>query len=113
MHLKTKTWLYDIYKSIQEIEDFIGGEMDYDDFLGDLKTIKAVERNIEIIGEASNRIRKKDETIADKISQIRNIVDTRNRISHGYEFVSNAVLWNIVQNDLPILKDEVSKLLED
>ena len=78
MSLKIKTWLYDIYKSIEEIEHFIGEEMEFDDFSRDLKTIKAVERNLEIIGEASNRIRKEDRSIAEKISQIKNIIDTCN-----------------------------------
>lgn len=58
MLLKTKTWLYDIHKSIVEIEDFVGKETKYKDFVGDLKTIKAVERNLGIIGEACNRIQK-------------------------------------------------------
>ncbi len=113
MNLKTKTWLYDIYKSIEGVEGFIGIEMNYEYFSTDLKTQMAVERSLEIIGEASNRILKTDEATAEQISDIREIIDTRNRISHGYESVSYKVLWNIIQNDLPILKKKVSELLKN
>ena len=74
-----------------------------------MKTRRAVERNIEIIGEATNRILQKDE--ATELSNSRKIVDTRNRIIHGYDHVSDEIIWSIVINYLPILKIEVQKLL--
>jgi len=77
MKIKIKTWLYDIHRSINEIEIFIREITQFDDFSRDIKTIKSVERILEIIGEASNRILKEDKNIAEKISQIRNIMDTQ------------------------------------
>ena len=67
-------WLEEIHRSIEEIFDFLSSEFNYLDFEKDLKTRKAVERNIEIIGEALNRILKVDSGIA--ISDSRKIVDT-------------------------------------
>ena len=74
-----------------------------------MRTKRAVERNIEIIGEALSRILKRNETIV--ISNSRKIVDTRNRIIHGYDSVSDDVIWGIVIRHLPILQVEIQILL--
>jgi uncharacterized protein with HEPN domain len=71
-------------------------------FKKDLKTKRAVERNIEIIGEAMSRILKAEPNI--KISNTRKIVDTRNRIAHGYDSVSEDILWGIIIRNLPSLE---------
>jgi len=61
MDNEIKTWLYDILQSISEIESyFIDKPKIFTDYLSDLRTKRAVERNIEIIGEAVNRILKRD-----------------------------------------------------
>jgi uncharacterized protein with HEPN domain len=75
----------------------------------DLKTRRAVERNLSIIGEAMNRILKKEPAI--ELTDIRLIIATRNRIIHGYETISNLVIWEIVQNDLPVLKKEIEAIM--
>jgi len=103
-------WLEDIKKSISEINDYLPVPLDYLEFEKDLKTRRAVERNIEIIGEALNRILKENPGIA--ISDSRKIVDTRNRIIHGYDSVTADILWLIIQKALPILLQEVNELLK-
>jgi len=105
-----KVWLQDIDESISEIYDFLRDSKNFLDFKNDLKTIKAVERNIEIIGEALNRILKIEPDIA--ISESRRIVDTRNRIIHGYDSVTADILSLIISKYLPILEKEVKKLLK-
>ena len=80
-------------------------------YQNDLRTKRAVERNIEIIGEALNRILKRDETIL--ITNARKIVDTRNRIIHGYDSVSDDVIWGIVIKHLPILQNEIRIMLNE
>ena len=104
-----KIFLADIERSIGEIFDFLPEKRNFLDFQKDLKTRKAVERNIEIIGEAMNRIIK----IAPQfpIDESRKIIDTRNRIIHGYDSVSEDVLWLIIINYLPILEKKVKELL--
>lgn len=58
-----------------------------------------------------NRVLKQDPSIV--ISNSRKIVDVRNRIIHGYDTVSDDVIWGIIVKNLPILKQEVQLLLED
>ncbi len=108
----TKTWLYDILNSINEIESyFVNTPKMFEIYQNDLRTKRAVERNIEIIGEAMSRILKQENTV--KISNSRKIVDVRNRIIHGYDSVSDDVIWGIVIKNLPILQEEVEELLEE
>ncbi len=102
--------LKDIEQSIIEIYEFLPEERNFFIFQKDLKTRKAVERNIEIIGEAMDRILKADPGF--QITDSRKIVDTRNRIIHGYDSVSDDVIWLIVNRYLPILEQEVKKLLK-
>ena len=109
MELEIKVWLQDIDRSIDEIYSFLPSKRDFFEFQKDLKTKKAVERNLEIIGEALNRILKKDPKI--NISNSRKIVDTRNRIIHGYDSVTEDIIWLIVIKYLPILKMEIKELL--
>ena len=74
----------------------------------DIRTKRAFERNIEIIGEAMSRLLKENPLI--EISNSRKIVDARNKIIHGYDEISDDVIWGIVINHLPLLKQEVGYL---
>ena len=103
--------LHDILDAINEIESFFGEEPKFfNEFCNDLCLRRAVERDIEIIGEAMNRILKEDRNIA--ITNSRKIVDARNYIIHGYDSLSADILWSIVINHLPKLKEEAQALLE-
>ena len=110
MDNEVKTWLKDIEQAIIEIHSFLPEAKNFKDFQKDIKTKRAVERNIEIIGEAISRILKAEPNI--KISHTRKIVDTRNRIIHGYDSVSEEILWGIVIRNLPDLEKEVKELLQ-
>lgn len=109
MNNEVKSWLRDIEEAISEINAFIPEAKNFKDFQKDLKTKRAVERNIEIIGEAISRILKVHPDI--RISHTRKIVDTRNRIIHGYDSVSEEILWGIIIRNLPDLENEVKGLL--
>ena len=110
MNTEIKAWLYDIINAIEEIEGFfIESPKRFSDYQKDIRTKRAVERNIEIIGEAMNRIVKEDNSI--KISNSIKIVGVRNRIIHGYDSVSDDIIWGIIIKYLPVLKAEVEKLL--
>ena len=103
--------LHDILDAINEIESFFGEKPKFfNEFCNDLCLRRAVERDIEIIGEAMNRILKEDRNIA--ITNSRKIVDARNYIIHGYDSLSADILWSIVINHLPKLKEETQILLE-
>ena len=105
-----KKHLQDILTAIEEIESFFGDRPKlFEDFYNNLCLRRAIERNIEIIGEAMNRILKADRNIA--ITNSRKIVDARNYIIHGYDSLSADILWSMVINHLPKLKNEVTALL--
>ncbi len=110
MQLELKTWAYNILTAIQEIELFLEDIQDFINFKADIKTKRAIERNLEIIGEAMNRILRMDDTVEFKDG--RKIVDTRNRIIHGYDTVSDEVIWSIVTTNLQTLKEEVKAFLK-
>ena len=112
MDNEIKSWLYDILNAIMEIESFFNDRIkEFTTYQNDLRTKRAVERNIEIIGEALSRITKHDATIL--ISNSRKIVDTRNRIIHGYDSVSDDVIWGILIRHIPILQTEIQQLLKE
>ena len=98
MEKKILIWLEDIYQAIDEIEEFLPEKRDFLTFKKDLKTRKAVERNIEIIGEAVKRILNVAPEI--NITSARKIVDARNRIIHGYDTISDDIIWAIITNDI-------------
>ena len=77
----------------------MGEETDFDSFSQNKLLRRGVEREIETIGEATNRILKEDPDF--KITNARGIVDTRNWIIHVYDKVDEVVLWGILLNHLP------------
>jgi len=109
MDNRSKKLLYDIKKSILNIETYIGKEKSFDKYDNDPMLQDAVERNIEIIGEAVNGLLRIDPEIA--ITNARRIVDARNKIIHGYDEIENAQIWGIIVNHLPVLLSEVEKHL--
>jgi uncharacterized protein with HEPN domain len=112
MDIEIKVWLYDILNAINEIDSFFTDTVkEFKAYQNDLKTRRAVERNVEIIGEAMNRILQKDASI--ELSNSRKIVDTRNRIIHGYDSVSDDIIWSMIVSQLPTLKNEVEKKLHE
>lgn len=102
--------LEDILNAIQEIESFFESRPKrYDVYLEDVCLRRAIERNITIIGEAMNRLLKLAPEI--EITSARRIVDTRNYVIHGYDSVTDDIMWGIVVRHLPLLKAEVKGLL--
>jgi uncharacterized protein with HEPN domain len=110
MDIRIKVWLLDIQQSIDEIFLFLGEERNFISYQEDLKTKKAIERNLEIIGEAVNRIIKADANF--QIKNAKNIIGTRNRIVHSYDNISDEVIWTIVCRELPELKKEIDYLVD-
>jgi len=111
MKLEIKKYLYDIKESIDSINEYFGDKRDFFEYQQNKLLRRGVERELEIIGEAMNRILKLDSTI--RIDNARAIVDTRNWVIHGYDKVDDVVIWGIISNHLPKLKIEVENLLEE
>ncbi|WP_247653755.1 DUF86 domain-containing protein [Flavobacterium sp. CS20] len=105
-----KKYLYDIKESISSIDDYLGEEKNFEKFRTNKLLKRAVERELEIIGEATNRILNIDDQI--KISEARRIVNLRNMVIHAYDSVDDIIIWGILSKDLPRLKKEVDSLLQ-
>jgi len=110
MDKEIQTWLFDILQSIDEIESYFEeNQRIFEVYRNDIRTKRAIERDIEIIGEAVNRILRKDSNFL--IENAKQIIGTRNRIAHGYDTISDDFIWSIVINHLPKLKVEINNLL--
>ncbi len=110
MDNKAKKLLFDIITAINNIDTYIGIEKVFDKYDSNPMLQDAVERNIEIIGEAMSKLLKMESNI--KITNSRRIVDSRNKIIHGYDEIENVQIWGIIINHLPKLKEEVSNYLK-
>ena len=109
--IKVKTYLIDIYHSISEIENYFSEKpQPHQKYIADIRTKRAVERNIEIIGEAINRILKADASF--EIHSAREIVDVKNHLTDNYYKISDDMVWDIVINHLPKLKEQIEKVFE-
>jgi uncharacterized protein with HEPN domain len=104
-----KKYLLDISNAITSIYEYLGPERNFVTYESNKLLRRAVERELEIIGEAVNRVIKLDSTI--EILNARRIVNLRNWVIHSYDNVDNVIIWGIIDKDLPLLKDQVDKYL--
>ncbi len=105
-------YLNDILDSITQIESYFDNfPRRFDVYCETPMMQRAIQMNISIIGEATNKLLKIAPGIP--ITKARKIVDTRNYMIHGYDSVSHDMVWSIVINHLPLLKEEVAKILTE
>lgn len=105
-----RDYLKDIIDSINDIEAFIEN-MSFEDFAKDRKTINAVIRSLEVIGEATKNIPK---SIRDKYPSIpwRKMAGIRDKMTHEYFGVDIKILWKTIKKDIPPLKPLIQNVLE-
>ena len=103
--------MHDIQSSIESIFEYLGENRNFNIYLSNKLLRRGIERELEIIGEAANRILKIDPNV--NIDNARKIVDLRNWVIHGYDKVDDVIIWGIVSRQLPILKEQVDKLLTE
>ncbi len=106
-----KDYVSDIADSINKIEKFVGN-FTFEEFQKDEKTIYAVVRAIEIIGEAIKNI---PASVKNKYKEIpwRDAADMRNKLIHEYFGVNLEVVWKTIKEDIPELKEKISELLKE
>jgi uncharacterized protein with HEPN domain len=111
MNEKVLKYLYDIKIAIGEIDSFFENEpRSYDNYRHNTLLKRAIERNLEIIGEAMNRILKEDPGFF--IENSKRIISLRNQIIHGYDSVSDESIWGIINLHIPKLKTEIDTLIQ-
>ena len=107
---RIEKYLYDIKESINSIEEYLEDNRDFFEYQKNKLLRRGIERELEIIGEAINRLLKIKSDI--EISEARRIVDLRNWVIHGYDKVDDVIIWGIISKDIPKLKKQVDKLLK-
>lgn len=109
MQPKILKFLLDIKSVIQEIETVkTKTNNNFNSFQSDIILQRAVERDLEILGEAIRKIIEIEPTI--QITSAKNIIGLRNIISHAYDSVEPEMIWGIIQNNIPILANEINKI---
>jgi uncharacterized protein with HEPN domain len=106
-----KKLLKDIEDAVQNIDHHLEGRRLWEEFTNSLTKRRAIERELEIIGEATNKLLKIDPSLA--ISSARKIVSLRNRVIHAYDSVDETILWKVIMKDIPLLLEEVQMLLNN
>ncbi len=104
-----KKCLHDIIEAVNSVNDYVGKPRMFENYEKNKQLRRSVEREIEIIGEAINRIKKEMPEL--EITNSRQIIATRNIVAHAYDAVNNSIIWGIVINHLPNLRIEVENLL--
>lgn len=109
MQHKILKYLLDIESVILEIEAIkIKSENNFANFKSDIILQRAIERDLEIIGEAIRKILEIEPNI--QISASKNIIGLRNIISHAYDSVEPEMIWGIIQKNIPVLSDEIKMI---
>lgn len=112
MDESTLKYLEDVRMACADVEQFFKNYPNrFDVFAQDRLMIRAVERSVEIMGEAINRILKKHPDF--DLPNAKAIVQTRNRVIHSYEKVENEFLWGLVKRHIPKLKIDVELILSN
>jgi uncharacterized protein with HEPN domain len=110
MRPEARAYLHDIDRAAQLIGQFRQGKS-FDHYLSDALLRSGVERQLEIIGEAVSKLSDIDPMTAAGLTDRRRIIALRNILIHGYARVDDRVIWNILDQNLPVLQAEVGALL--
>jgi uncharacterized protein with HEPN domain len=111
MNEKLLKYLFDIKLAIEEIDSYFKTEpRNFDNYRQNSLLKRAIERNLEIIGEALNRIIKEDPDFT--IENAKRIIGLRNQIIHGYDSISDENIWGILSIHLPKLKSDIELLIK-
>lgn len=111
MKRKFDLYLKDILEAIEKVQDYVKA-IDIEDFAQSPMTVDAVMRNLEIIGEAVTQI---PDEIKNKHTEVpwRDIQDFRIVVAHKYWKINIERIWDIVENKLEVLKEQIQAILND
>lgn len=105
-----RMYLQDIFECIERVEEYISG-LSYEEFAGDQKTVDAVLRNIEIVGEATKHI---PDHMRNEYPDVpwRKMAGMRDKVIHGYFNVIYTIVWETATHDLPSVKSKIREILD-
>jgi uncharacterized protein with HEPN domain len=104
--------LRDALNACRAIATFTAG-MDFAAYEASHLVRSAVERQLEVVGEALRRAEDEDAALIERLPDLRRIVGIRNRIIHGYDAVDDEIVWDVVQSKAPALAADLTALLKE
>ena len=107
----TKLYFEDIFKAIEEVEEFMG-TLSFDDFSKDTKVIRAVTMDFIVIGEAAKHVPSETRKKYPQIPWSK-VVGMRNILTHDYPNINVEIIWKTTKKRLPILKPVIEELLNE
>ena len=110
MRPETAKYIHDVAVACQLVQEFTAGKT-FVEFQSDALLRAGIEREFIIIGEALSQAEKVDAATVRSLSSLRQIIGFRNVLVHGYAVIDQATVWGVIENDLPLLQEEVTTLL--
>jgi uncharacterized protein with HEPN domain len=106
-----RDYIQDMLEAISDVYDFIG-TMGFEEFLKDKKTVNAVLKSIEILGEASKRI---PQNLRDKYPAVpwKRMAGVRDKLIHEYSGVDLEIVWKLIKRELSLVQPEIIKVMGD
>jgi uncharacterized protein with HEPN domain len=106
-----RDYLQDISEAITDIENFVAN-MTYKEFVKDKKTLNAVVRSIEIIGEASKKL---PAPLKAKYAELpwKEITGMRDKLIHAYFGMDTETIWQTIKHNIPLLKKTIQEIQKD
>jgi len=102
--------LADIKDAIEAIDQHLEQKRDFTEYEKSRTKRSAVERELEIVGEAVHRLLKTNPNFS--LSYARQIVNMRNRVIHSYDTVDNVIVWKVITKDIPVVLKEINELAD-
>lgn len=112
MRRDPRAYLWDALRAAELLEKFSSGKS-FADYAADDLLKSGVERQFEIIGEALNQLSKVAPDVASSIPELQRIVAFRNILIHGYATVDDALVWQLLTDKLPALRNLLQALLDE
>jgi len=110
MQLEVNKHLEDMRRATVAILDFTR-DRSFDDYASNAMLRSAVERQFEVIGEALHRLSRCAPDVAERIQHHKRIIAFRNILIHAYDVIDDRVVWDVVQQNLPALHEQVARML--
>lgn len=110
MQPEVKKYLWDALTAADGVAGLVAG-LSFEAYLADARTRWAVERQLQVIGEAFAQLRRKDPETAARIPELPSIVAFRNILVHGYADVDHKIVWGAIVTDLKPLQDRLRAML--
>lgn len=106
-----RLYLDDIAECTRRVAEYTRG-MSFEQFVTDTRTYDAVLRNLEIVGEAAKQL---PEEVRRRYTEVAwtDVSRFRDRLAHGYHSLQDEIIWRVVQEDVPALRDQVRRILSD